>query len=255
MKSQFTILFFVLTLVLSTTNCLHSASLLKVKDHSGPWVFVPSKWDVLGRAYFYAVLAGSSTTNTGATTVHGSIGVSPGTAISGTAVTLIWGSLLGGDTFSLAAQGDLTKSYNFLAGLPSLPANNLTGQDLKGKILPPGVYKFDVAGGLTAGVLKLDANGDYNAQWIFQFGSTFITEVGAQVEMINGGNPMNVFWQVGSSAVIKNKGVMVGNIVAHTSITLAGETTLRGRALARAGGVTMDRNVVNSSYYWPGWYN
>jgi len=63
-------------------------------------------------------------------------------------------------------------AYNSLAGQPC--DVNLSGQDLGGLTLTSGVYCFDSSAQLT-GTLTLDAQGDPNAVFIFQIGSTLTT--------------------------------------------------------------------------------
>ena len=199
---------------------------------------------ILGNAAIYAVLAGSSTDNSGSTTIVGSLGVSPSTAIDGTAVTLIGGTLHAGDPHALEAKNSLKNAYNHLKGLP--PGKDLTGTDLVGLTLRPGQYGFTSSAFLSAGILTLDANGDKDAEWVFQITSTLITSVGAEVKVIGGGSPFNVYWQVGSSATIEDHTKMVGNIVAYSHISLGVNATLIGRALARVGFVRMDSNFIAS---------
>ena len=200
--------------------------------------------DILGSAAVYAVLAGSTTTNANQTTIVGSLGVSPLTSIAGTAVTLIGGSFHAGDPHALLAQGSLTYAYNLLAGLAK--GTDLSGIDLMGLVLLPGHYGFTSCAFLSAGILTLNANGNANAEWVFQIGSTLITRAGAQVQVIGGGSPFNVYWQVGSSATISENTKMVGNIIALASISFEINATLKGRALARNGAVTMDSNFIAS---------
>jgi len=202
----------------------------------------PENLDVFGKAASYAILAGSTTTNSGETTVVGSVGVSPGTAVAGTQFKLVNGEIHAGDTYSLEAQTDLTVAYNKLAGIPG--AINKTGTYLDGLTLAPGVYKYNLDCFLNAGALTLDAKGDANAKWVFQIGTSLITAVGTQVKMIGGGSALNVYWQVGSSATFKTGAVMIGNVVAYSSISFGTGATLQGRALARLGAVTMLANVI-----------
>src|SRR4029077_11703584 len=65
------------------------------------------------------------------------------------------------------------------------------------------------------------------------------------VVLMNGANPCNVFWQVGSSATLGSTTNFVGNIFALTSITLITGATVDGRLLARNGTVTLDTNSVS----------
>jgi hypothetical protein len=117
--------------------------------------------------------------------------------------------------------------------------------DLGGLTLVSGVYCFGTSAQLT-GTLTLDAQGDPNAVFIFQIGSTLTTASGASVGLINGADPTDVFWQVGTSAVIGTNSTFVGDILALTSIALQTGATLDGRALARNGSVTLDTNTIFS---------
>jgi len=126
----------------------------------------------------------------------------------------------------------------------------LTGQDLGGLTLTPGVYCFTSSAQLT-GTLTLNAQGNANAVFIFKMGSTLTTASNSSVVMINGGSPCNVFWQVGSSATLGTTTSFIGNILALTSITLTTNATVNGRALARNGAVTLDSNTVTAACATP----
>jgi len=192
----------------------------------------------------FAVLAGSTVTNTGATVVTGDLGLSPGTAVTGFPP----GTVSGGTYTSLSsaaaqAQVDLIIAYNDAAGrLPTTTYGPIF--DLGGLTLAPGVYRNPSSFGIT-GTLTLDAGGNPNAVWIFQAGSTLTTLSNSQVVFKNGvGSASNVFWQVGSSATLGTNSVFKGNILALASITVTTGVNLDGRALARNGAVTLDANIV-----------
>jgi hypothetical protein len=198
---------------------------------------------VLSTAQTFAVLAGSTVTNTGATTVGGNVGVDPGLAVTGFPPGLVAGGTIHtGDAVALQAQSDATTAYNTLAG--QTLTEDLTGQDLGGKTLTPGVYRFSSSAQLT-GALTLDAQGDPKATFVFQIGSTLTTASNASVLVLNGARDCNIFWQVGSSATLGTTTALKGNILALTSITLVTGATVSGRALARNGAVTMDTNDVS----------
>ncbi len=118
----------------------------------------------------------------------------------------------------------------------------LTGQDLGGMRLPPGVYCFSSSAQLT-GTLVLTGAGP----WIFQIGSTLTTATAAAVIVPPGGTcrASNVFWQVGSSATLGTATMFAGNILALTSITATTNATVAGRLLAINGAVTLDTNDVS----------
>ncbi|MBC8135516.1 MAG: DUF3494 domain-containing protein [Fibrella sp.] len=204
----------------------------------------------LGQAFSFGVLAGSTVTNTGPSVIFGNVGVSPGTEIGGFPPgTIIGGTTHSNDALAQQAQIDLGTAYDVIAG--ETPDLDLTGQDLGGLTLQTGVYNFDTSAQLT-GVLTLDAQGDPNARFDFQIGSTLTTASLSSVTVINGGSANNVFFQVGSSATLGTGTAFTGNILALTSITLTtGASISEGRALARNGAVTLDTNIVGAAVVVP----
>ena len=194
------------------------------------------------------VLGASTVTNTGATAIVGDVGVCPGSAITGFPPGVITGGALhAGDAVASQAHTDLVTAYGVIAGEASPPANDLTGQDLGGLTLTPGVYHFDTSAPLT-GILTLDAQGNPNARFDFQIGTTLITASNSAVQLINGAQSDNVYFQVGSSATLGTNTAFEGNILADQSITLTtGASMLDGRALALVGAVTMDTNQISAA--------
>ena len=197
----------------------------------------------LGAAESFVVLGGSTVTNTGSSVLTGDLGVWPGLAIVGFPPGIVNGTTHAGDGVALQAQSDLTTAYNDLAGQAC--NTDLTGQDLGGLTLTPGAYCFSTSAQLT-GTLTLDAQGDPNAVFVFQIGSTLTTASNAVVSVINGGADCNVFWQVGSSATLGTGTAFAGSILALTSITLNTSAGVSGRILARNGAVTLDTSTVTS---------
>ncbi len=199
----------------------------------------------LGAARRFAVLGSSTVTSTGATSISGNVGVSPGSAVTGfppANVTL--GAVHAADAVSVQAHKDLGTAYSALAAL--VTTQEMSGQDLGGKTLTPGVYHFNTSAQLS-GTLTLDAGNDPNATFVFKIGSTLTTAPNSAVLLINAANAGNVYWQVGSSATLNTATAFQGSILAFTSITLNhGVTILAGRALAENGAVTMDANSVST---------
>jgi len=207
----------------------------------------PGEIPDLRSAAAFAVVAGSAVTNAGATTtIFGNLGLSPGTSVTGMPGGQPVGtSYVGTDVVAVQAQDDLTTLYQDLASRLCPPANLLSGQDLAGMTLRPGVYCFASSAALGVGTLTLDANHDPDAYWVIQIGGA-LNVGGGSVTVINGGTPCNVFWQVGSSATLLDNAGFVGNLVAYTSITLnTGAMVSPGRVLARYGAVTMSSNQVS----------
>ncbi|HEX8151824.1 MAG TPA: ice-binding family protein [Thermoanaerobaculia bacterium] len=198
----------------------------------------------LGTAAGFGVLGGSAVTNTGPTQVTGDVGVSPETSITGFPPGVATGTLHLNDAVAQQAQNDITVAYNSLAGLPC--GTVLTGQDLGGLTLLPGVYCFASSAQLT-GTLQLNAQGNPNAQFIFQIGSTLTTASNSQVRIINSaGTPScNIYWQVGSSATIGTASAFAGNVLALASISVKTGASVAGRLYARTGAVTLESNTVS----------
>lgn len=196
----------------------------------------------LGTADGYAVLAGSTVTNTGPSVVNGDLGVSPGSAITGFPPGIVNGTIHAADAPAAQGQSDVTIAYNDAAGRAC--DFNLTGQDLGGLTLTAGTHCFSSSAQLT-GTVTLNGQGDPLAVFIFQIGTTLTTASASTVAFINGTQACNVFWQVGSSATLGTSTTFRGSILALTSITLNTTASIEnGRALARNGAVTMDNNVI-----------
>jgi hypothetical protein len=195
----------------------------------------------LGTASSFGVLAGTTVTNTGPSVILGDLGVSPGTAVTGFPPgSVADGTIHVADGVAAGAQSDLTTAYNQAAGTPSTPVPAFIGA---GQTLLPGAYNatssLEVGGALT-----LDGGGDPNAVFIFQAGSTLITDSASSIVLTNGAKACNVFWQVGSSATLGTGSFFQGSILALTSITVTTGDAIVGRALARNWAVTLDTNNI-----------
>jgi hypothetical protein len=200
----------------------------------------------LGTANNYAVLAGSTITSTGPTVINGGLGLSPGSAVTGSPI--VHGAYDVDNAAAVQAQNDLTTAFNTAAGLA--PNQNLTGQDLGGLTLTPGVYFFASSAQLT-GSLTLNDLGNPDAIFVFQIGSTLTTASDSSVLTINDGGSttpgISTFWEVGSSATLGTATAFQGNILAEITITAdTGATDLDGRLLAINGAVTLDDNTITA---------
>ena len=197
----------------------------------------------------FSVLAGSTVTNSGPTTLARSLGVWPGTAVTGFPPGMVTppGTKEVGSPVAMQAQSDVTTAYNDAAGRP---LNATTGADLAGQTLQGGVYAATTTKGplQLTGTVTLDGASNASSVFIFQTNSTLITGSGARVRLINGALACNVFWQVGSSATLGSGTTFVGNILALTAITLQDSVVVHGRALARNAEVTL----LNDTFNGPG---
>lgn len=191
----------------------------------------------------FAVLAGSTVTNSGASIINGNLGVYPGSSITGSPTVVNGGTY----TNSVAglAQTELTSAMTTLGhmGVGTTLPSNVTGMTLL-----PGVYTVPAGATNLAGTLTLNGNGNANASWVFQMPSTLITSPDSVVNVIDTGAGASLYWDVRSSATIGSNTTFEGNILALASISLdPGATISCGRALASVSAVTMVNNDVSNA--------
>jgi len=196
----------------------------------------------LGSSQSFAILAGTTVTNTGLTVIKGDLGVSPGTAVTGFPLgTVIGGTIHSDDARATSAQADAFTAYNVLAA--ETCGTNLSGSILGTSagavILSPGVYCFGSSAQLT-GTLTLSGKGVY----VFQVGTTLTTASASSVILANGATVGDVFWQVGTSATLGVNTIFVGSILANVSDTVTGGSSVAGRIFALTGAVTLDTNAI-----------
>lgn len=200
----------------------------------------------LGCAEPFAVLAGSTITSTGPSIINGNVGLSAGTALIGFPPGVINGTQE--ITTPIAADAKLCLTTAFNDGQSrSLNSISLPGQ-LGGLTLAPGLYTNSSTSGISGtganGILTLDAQGNSNAVWIFQMGSTLTTDSGTSIVLAGGALAKNIFWIVGTSATLGTTSVFYGNILADQAITLKTGAVLNGRALTRIAAVTLDASTI-----------
>lgn len=218
----------------------------------------------LGSASTFVVLAGTTITNDGASLLDGDIGVSPGTAITGfepiplnnisgpgtvtPGLGIVTGTIYAGGPVAAQAQVDAAIAYNYLVSqVPDLIYSGVT--QLDGLTFTPGVYSFAPSANLQVnGKVYLDFQGDNDAVFIFQLGSTLVTMAGSQVIALNYNDQTctgsNVYWSVGSSATIDGN-QFIGTVIAFTSISMTYGANVSGRMLALGGAVTMVTDTIS----------
>lgn len=195
----------------------------------------------LGTAANFAVLAGSTVTNTGPTVIDGDLGLSPGTSVTGFPPGQVTGTGHVADSVASQAKNDLAAAYGDAA---ARPITATVPVELGGSTRTSGVYGSPAGTFGITGALTLDAQGDPNAVFIFKAASTLTTASASSVNLINGAQACNVFWLVGSSATLGTYSTLRGNIMAQASITVTTGVIVDGRALALSAAVTLDSNTI-----------
>ena len=198
----------------------------------------------LGAARDFAVLAGSTVTNTGPTELYGDLGLVPGTSVTGFPPGIfVDGGMHVNDFNAIDAMADANLAYTTLSLLPL--TLDLTGQDLGGMTLTPGVYRFDSSAQLT-GNLILDGQGLAEPRFVFQIGSTLTTASASNITGINGADSEEVYFQVGSSVTLGTDSIFTGTIIALSSNTLTTGVNVEGRVISLTGAVTLDTNNISA---------
>lgn len=146
----------------------------------------------------------------------------------------------GCNAVTTAADTEATTAFNSLnqgAGtvlVASLNLANGTG------IITPGVYTF--LGG--AALLPANTTVTFNGPGVYVLRTASTLDVvngpGTNMLFINGADPCNIFWQVGSSATIEvpPAGQFLGQVFANTAVTLTGGN-VRGRLIALNAAATL----------------
>ena len=145
---------------------------------------------LLGAAAPYALLAGTTITNSGASVVIGDLGLSPGTLVAGFESAVVYGVQNIANSAAASALAALTTTFNAAA---ALTPTNVAAGDLGGSTLTSGVYASSTSLVIT-GVLTLDGSpGDV---FVFQMGSTLTTASASSVILTGGVLASNVYWVV-----------------------------------------------------------
>lgn len=190
----------------------------------------------------YSILSGAAVTNTGATTMPGNLGISPGIGPAPhytgfpPGIVNLPGTIHDADVDAGLAQADNTAAFGFID--QACTVTYAGTKDLVGLNLVPGVYCADAFA--LSGTLTLSGT---SGVWIFKSASDIITSGTANVV---GGDPCNVWWRAVSSVTLGTNTSMIGNILASTAITMVTGADLSGRAMTQTAAVTLDANTITN---------
>lgn len=196
--------------------------------------------DLKTASSFVLFTAAGAFVNTGASIVTGDIGSAAG-AFDANGITLVGNIYLPGDPVATQARIDVLAAY----GEMSTMGGAVLGVGLgNGQILTHGVYNTGAASTMN-GELILDGQGDPNALFFIRIGGAFSTGAASTVTLINSASWCNVYWQIGGQFDLGASSVFVGTAIVYGAIHLAATSSILGRALATAGEITLDNNIVN----------
>jgi hypothetical protein len=213
----------------------------------------------LGTAGNFAVLAAAAVNDANISAISGDVGLSPAAWPPAPALTCgeVTGTIYSVDAAGplpcrvtnagllTTAKNNLTTAYNDAAGrVASTIATELGGVTLLDGTYTSASTTFEIVSG---GTLTLDGEGNADSVFIFKMGSTLTTLSNSRVVLTNNAQACNVFWQVGSSAVLGTGTSFVGTIMADQSITDNGGSTVDGRFLARIAAVTLNNTHIRRS--------
>ncbi len=200
----------------------------------------------------FVAVAGSGLTNSnssGTTTLNGDVGLSPtGTCMGdGSPCTItnpvINGTLYINDPEGIAAQAKTDLVAAYVEGMALPPGT--TVNDITGMTLVPGVYTSGSTMSIAVGgTVYLDAQGNPDAVWIFQIGSSLTVNQSAQILLLNGARAKNVFWLAFASSTLGGDVRFQGNVLAGASNSVGTDTVVVGRLLCTTGQITLLSNNI-----------
>jgi hypothetical protein len=190
---------------------------------------------IFGACGLFSLHAGSTITFGGeqTTVFTGNVGLSPGTSVTGH-YSINEGQLLINDATSSECQHDKLRAYNTINSIECPNENKSANADLSGQTIYKGVYCANTITTGASSVVTLDAEGDVDAEWIFQVHTTLTTGASTKFNLVNGASPNNIYWNIGTSATLGALTNLVGNTIAGASVTVNTGTTVQGRILVSA---------------------
>ena len=186
-------------------------------------------------------------TNTGITHVIGDVGSNVGLT-TGFNPLFVTGTIhYVPDASTATCATDLANVYTYLSGLPYDIELLYPAQFGNGLVLTPHTYLMNAATTFT-GTVYLNAEGDADAIFVIQINGAMATSTFANVQLINGTQPGNVYWAVNGAVNVNDNSHFTGTIIANNgAVTFSTGDTLTGRAFSTDGAVTIGGTYVNAT--------
>jgi FtsP/CotA-like multicopper oxidase with cupredoxin domain len=194
----------------------------------------------------YAVHARTTITFDGVATrvQSGDVGVSPGTAITGTP------QLKSGDIVADSAEFAASIKLAHAATLGKVGGESMP-LEIGGLTFTPGIYSSTSTITIAAGgKVTLDGLNELHPKFLFQAATTLGTGANTRIVLKNGARAENVVWALGTAATLGANSVLEGSILAGTAITFGAQAEVRGCAVAQSA-VTFATKGSVSPYIAP----
>jgi hypothetical protein len=186
----------------------------------------------------FAIAAGSSIDNTGATVINGNVALSPGAQITGFPPGVLNGTLHINDPSAIAAQLQIAAGYIYFSTI----GGTIIGPDIGGATITPGFYAS--AGDLTISGSNLTLVGGPSDVFVFRVATDLLVQ-SVEVVLTGGVTSNNVFWAVADDVFLSTNSVFSGTILGTNSIVCDTGCVVNGRLASRFGTVSLGDSIIN----------
>src|ERR1019366_6624183 len=104
----------------------------------------------------------------------------------------------------------------------------------------------NVAGISLNGTVNLDAQNNPNAIFVLQTPLALTTGVASHINLVNGAQACNVFWQVGTTSSLGAGSDFKGNLLGKGNFTSAAGSVVQGRVLITQGSASLNATQITS---------
>jgi hypothetical protein len=122
--------------------------------------------------------------------------------------------------------------------------------EIGGLTFTPGTYRSGSEINFAYGaVVTLDGNNEANPVFLFQALSTLVTAADTYFILKNGAKAENIYWALGTAAILGANSVVEGSIMAGTAITFGTKSKLHGCALAQSAVTFESEGSIEPNHY------